>query len=65
MKLFYRQPSNQLPVPAPVTGQLATVWVEDDDEVVRVQVTEVMVKKDEVKVRSFGKMELPDIGPEH
>ncbi|XP_046901325.1 tudor domain-containing protein 7A [Hypomesus transpacificus] len=50
MKLFYRQPSNQLPVPAPVTGQLATVWVEDDDEVVRVQVTEVMVKKDEVKV---------------
>ncbi|XP_062334224.1 tudor domain-containing protein 7A [Osmerus eperlanus] len=50
MKLFYRQASNQLPVPAPVTGQLATVWVEDEDEVVRVQVTEVMVEKDEVKV---------------
>ncbi|XP_067106282.1 LOW QUALITY PROTEIN: tudor domain-containing protein 7A [Osmerus mordax] len=50
MKLFYRQASNQLPVPGPVTGQLATVWVEDEDEVVRVQVTEVMVEKDEVKV---------------
>lgn len=54
MREFYRQDSNKVALTSPLTCQLAAVCAEEEEEILRAQICEVMA--DKVKVR-YGVIE--------